>query len=163
MSQLKNDKGFTPSNPYSWGFASLGDLESWGRLHSSQRAAVGALMQSAGSMPGIEEVKAWHAESERFDNLATPGLGFELLMDFGVASNAQLVDLAVASALNSEGYLSKMREHIGASDTSGVTEASKNDQAKEQKATGLLPDSGPEAGTFSSGLVLGVLAVGARG
>ena len=90
----------------------------------------------------------------------TKGLGFELLVDFGVASNAQLVDLAVASALNSEGYLAKMREHIGSSDTSGVTEASKNDQAPEQKATGLFQDSGPAQGSFSSGLVLGALAVG---
>lgn len=130
MSDLKNDKGFTPSNPYSWGFASVSDVESWGRLHASQRSAVGALLEPAGDMPGIEEVQSWWESSGRFDDLQNVGLGFEMLWDFGAMpqTNASIVEQTVGSALASEKYLAQLRQFVGSAvDQGGTTPGATNE------------------------------------
>jgi hypothetical protein len=158
MSQLKNDKGFTPANPYSWGFASVSDVESWGRLHAQQRAAVGALLEPAASMSGVQEVVAWYGDSERFDDLSNVGLGFELLADFGVSSNAAIVDQTVASALNSERYLAQLRSYLGSDvDTGGTVAGSENEDTPTEGESDSEPMRVGKAWVW--GVALGALAV----
>ena len=159
MSSLKNDRGFTPSNPYSWGFASKADLESWGRLHVEQRAAVIGLLAGEGAtMPGASEVQAWVDGSERFDALADVGMGFEILWDFGDGlmppSNAMVTDQAVASALTSEQYLAQLRAYAGSEIPGGATAGAENEGTPNEGAS----SSGTTARAWIWGGALGAIA-----
>lgn len=127
MSDLKNDKGFTPKEPYSWGFASPADVESWGRLHMAQRQAVASVLPSAEDMPGAQEIQGWYEGSERFDGLANMGAGFGAASDFGFVTNAELVTMTVASALNSEKYLAQLRGFTQSEIEGGTVPAAVNE------------------------------------
>lgn len=155
MSKLKNDKGFTPKEPYSWGFASAADVESWGRLHAAQRQAVGAVLPSAADMPGVEEVQAWFEESDKFDGLANLGLGFSAASDFGLVTNAELVDATVASALNSESYLSKLREFVQSEIKGGTVPAAVNEDVPSAEEPGQAETV---ARSWAWGAILGAVA-----
>ena len=113
--ELTNDKGATESKPFEW-FAGAGDLSSWGRVHKSIRdSVVGVLESSDGQLPNGPEAGAWAEASEKYASLAVPGLGFEMLYDFGTDAIDQegILLETIASAKEGQRLLGILRQQSG--------------------------------------------------
>lgn len=83
--QLVNDKKQTESEPWNWPWAFTSDVQSWGRVHKAVHDALAGIAggSEAASTPNITEAMAWLADSQKYTDLANPGLGFGMILDFG--------------------------------------------------------------------------------
>lgn len=83
--QLVNDKKQTESDPWSWPSAFTSDVQSWGRVHKSVHDSLAGIAagSEAANTANITEVMAWLNASQKYTDLANPGLGFGMILDFG--------------------------------------------------------------------------------
>lgn len=125
---LTNDKGKTESDPFDY-YAGRGDLQSWGRVHKSIRASVGGVLNSTSqALPNAGEARQWVEVSEKYSDLAIPGLGFEYLYNFGSdgLDQAAIVEETIDSAKEGQRLLGILRGQAGiegGEDSSGVDPA----------------------------------------
>lgn len=126
---LVNDKGANESDPYPGGFGILAiasDVASWGRVHKSFRDSVLGVIQSQEGLPNAAEAGVWAEQSEKYSNLAMPGLGFEMIVDFGpfdALDSNSLVHETIASAKEGQRLLGLLRRQAdieGGDDTGGA-------------------------------------------
>ncbi len=150
--QLKNDKGATPDDPWEW-YAGVGDVSSWARVLESVRKAVGAQLAMGSGTAAWAEADNWYSNTERYVSL-TNIFSFANLPEFGLQAPDELVMELISVSLDGEAYLNILREETGTpSPVGGVTGSTAGDQAKGKDDAG--------AGTAGAiGLVLGGLVAG---
>lgn len=117
---LVNDKGANEADPYPGGLgimAITSDVQSWARVLKAVRDSVmGVLASSGKSLPNGPEAQKWVEDSEKYADLATPGLGFEALYDFGLfgASDQNgLVHETISEAKEGQRLLKILRGQAG--------------------------------------------------
>jgi len=152
--QLVNDKKQTESEPWTWPWAFTSDVQSWGRVHKAVHDALAGIAggSEAANTPNITEAMAWLADSQKYTDLANPGLGFGMVLDFGpfIAIDPNgLVMETIGSTKEGQRLLAILRSQLnmeGGEDVGGLDNA---------------PAPAGDVKLFVGGAVVAALAYGA--
>jgi hypothetical protein len=116
---LVNDKGANETDPWPGGmgiFAVTTDVQSWARVLKSVRESVQGVLKSSPGLPNAGEAEVWVEETEKYSDLANPGLGFGALFDFGpfdaLDQNALVME-TIANAKEGQRLLGVIRSQAG--------------------------------------------------
>ncbi len=155
---LINDRQNTENDPWDF-YPGVGDIASWGRLHRETWQAVQGLSYQ---LPGGElatNAAKWIDSNEKYAELANPGLGFVAAVNFGNASNSEIIMETIGSAKVGRQLANAIAEVLGAPDP---MYGSESDEEEVDFIDSLSPDTyAKEVRLFVGGAALGLMAWGA--